>query len=186
MPAGILGRNNGLDLNFGFAGNYARQSDMIIQTHPNTGTTDILFGAPVIINNGDDFMGANVGGVINADATTTMENFAGFAAAEYKAPTGITLFEQGGEYGGRYVPQEQVGVFARGSISVICQEGTPEPNGAVYLRTVAGGAGENVQNLSANDLATSGEGILLTNCKWKTPKDERDVAEVRINLQVNV
>lgn len=184
MPVGILGRNNGTDLNFGFAGKYARQSKMIIHTRPNKGTTDIIFGSPVMLVATTGYNGANVGGVTNVTADLTMDNFVGFAAAEVKVNTGVTIFEQGPEYGGRYVPNEPVGVFEEGSISVICAEGNPTVNGPVWIRTAVGGSGQPIGNICATE-PTEG-GLLLTNAKWNTPKDNRDVAEVRLFVQANV
>lgn len=186
MPGKVWGRNNGTDSSFGWAGNYARQSDMIIYTRPNKGSTDIVFGAPVMIAANPGYRGTNVGAVQNIDATfTTADQFSGFAAAEWKAPTGITLFDQDSTSdgsGGRYVTDEPVPVFQRGSISVICQEGTPEVNGIVYVRNVAGGPGEEIGNITT----TATDAVALPYVRFNTQKDENNVVEVRIILPETV
>lgn len=44
---GLKPQNIGVSMPHGFAGSYARQPDMIVNTHPAGGTEHIAFGAPL-------------------------------------------------------------------------------------------------------------------------------------------
>lgn len=167
------GKTIGLSLNYGFAGSYAHQPDMVIETLPNVDTTDIVFGRPVMYDNSDAF-----GGVKNVDATTTADTFLGVASKEVKANY---IFDEQNT-GGRYRPNEPTSVFERGSITVLCTTGSPVRNGAVYVRTVASGA------LAVGDFETTevtGENILIPNARWGGPKDARNAAELVLLTRAN-
>lgn len=161
----------GKDLNFGFAGNYARHPEQMNMTRRNGGTTNIVFGDPVMLM-------ADGASVQKADATFTAENFDGVAAAEVKSE--LLYLDQNS--GGAYVPNEPVPVFQRGSISVLCPDGNPVANGAVYVRIVASGQLP-VGSFSANDV--SGETVLIPNARWNGGKDTRNIVELVLLTRTN-
>lgn len=163
------GKTIGIDLEHGFAGCYSRHFIQETMTRPNNDTTDIVFGAP-LMKDGN--------GVINVTAAFTAEDFVGVAAATIKTQFNYTDYNAGGSY----APFEPVGVFQRGSIQVICPDGTPETNGAVYIRTVENGDLP-VGSFSANNV--SGETVLLPNCRWNGAKDSRNVVELVILTRNN-
>lgn len=162
MPGKTIGKS----LNYGFAGTYAHQPDMVIETIPNDDTTNIEFGAPVMYSAGDPF-----GGVRNVDATLTAAAFVGIASREIKSQ--LVYTNQNGP--GAYEPKEPVSVFERGSISVICQNGDPSRGAPVYIRTVVNGTLE-IGGFEAVEV--TGENVLLTNAQWGGSKDARNVAEL--------
>lgn len=168
------GKTIGTSLNYGFAGNYAHQPDMVIETIPNAGTTNIVFGSPVMYAPA----ASAFGGVQNVDATLTADNFVGVAAQEIK--TVLNYIDQ--NEGGAYIPREAVSVFERGSISVLCVVGSPERGGAVYIRTVANGGNVVGQWETAE---VTGETILLPNARWGGPKDGRNIAELVLLTRQN-
>jgi hypothetical protein len=163
------GKTIGTALNNGFAGSYARQPDMIIETRPNADTANIVFGSPLMVSGG---------GVINTTAALTAATFAGVAAKEVKSALNYTNQNSGGEY----LPNEPVSVFQRGSINVLCPNGTPALGGAVYVRTVAV-SGKNVGDFeTATD---SGKNVLITNAQWGGAKDANNVAELVLLTRAN-
>lgn len=171
--AQVIGRQ----LDYGFAGNYARQSDMIIDRAHNAGTTNIVYGMPCM------FTGTQTSedGVTNVDATFTADNFAGIAVAAIKSPN--SFVDQG--EGGAYRPDEMVGLMQRGSISVISVEGTPYRNAPVYVR-VAPDAGGLYPIGDFTTVDTAGETVLLPNAVFHTDKDGRNVTEIRLKTILNV
>ena len=114
----------GKEMPHGFAGCYARQPDMIVETRPAGGETPIPFGAPLVYD-------ATKPAVVAAGAGFTAAAFAGVAGAEIK--TALTYLTQ---QEGQYAPGEPVSVFQRGSINVKAY-GTPALGGTVYVRTAA-------------------------------------------------
>ena len=68
----------GTSMPHGFAGCYARQPDMIVETRPCGGDDKIVFGTPVKYD-------ANGNVVAFAGTGTTATQFAGVAAAEIKS-----------------------------------------------------------------------------------------------------
>ena len=155
----------------GFAGSYARQPDMIVNTRPAGGETPIPFGAPLIYNDGT---------VVQAGATTTATNFVGVAGSEIKsALTYLSPVE------GQYAPGDPVSVFMRGSINVYCQRGTPAIGGTVYVRTVLNGTYSSavVGGFEAED--DSGKVVALTNCQWGGAPDANGIAELVILTRNN-
>lgn len=115
-----IGRN----MSHGFAGSYARQPDMIVNTAPLGGATVILFGTPLV-------RGEN-GAVLPMGAGNTGNQFIGVAGREVKSPA--EFFNQDV---GQYAPEEPVSVFQRGCINVKCQKGEPTIDGTVYVRVAA-------------------------------------------------
>lgn len=154
----------GLNMSHGFAGSYARQPDMIVNTAPLGGTTVIPFGTPLV--RGED------GAVIPMGTGNTGGQFIGVAGREVKSPA--EFFSQSV---GQYAPQEAVSIFQRGCINVKCQKGSPAIDGTVYVRVAASGnyvvGGFEAEADGANSVA-------LVNAQWNGPADNNGVAELRI------
>lgn len=167
------GKTISTSLNYGFAGSYAHQPDMVIETIPNDDTTNIVFGSPVMYSGQDAF-----GGVINITAAFTADDFVGVASREVKSV--LSYYDQNA--GGAYVPGEATSVFQRGSISVICANGSPERGGEVYVRTVTNGVNVIGQ---WETTAVAGENVLLENAQWGGPKDARNIAELVLLTRKN-
>lgn len=163
----------GKDMPHGFAGCYARQPDMIVETRTAGGETPITFGTPLVYDTD------NVS-VIPAGATFAAADFAGVAGFEIKSV--LNYLEQAA---GQYAPGEPTSVFQRGSINVKCYDGTPALGGAVYVRTATSEtytAGV-VGGFSANN--ESGKTVALTNCQWGGPADANGIAELVILTKLN-
>ena len=154
----------GLNMSHGFAGSYARQPDMIVNTAPLGGTANIPFGTPLVRGEG--------GAVIPMGTGNTGGQFIGVAGREVKSPA--EFFSQSV---GQYAPQEAVSVFRRGCINVKCQKGEPAIDGTVYVRVTASGdyvvGGFEAEADGANTVA-------LVNAPWGGPADNNGVAELRI------
>lgn len=155
-----IGRN----MSHGFAGSYARQPDMIVNTAPLGGATVILFGTPLV-------RGEN-GAVLPMGAGNTGNQFIGVAGREVKSPA--EFFNQNV---GQYSPDEPVSVFQRGCINVKCQKGEPAIDGTVYVR-VAASEGYSVGGFEAEADGTNV--VALSNAQWNGPADNNGVAELRI------
>lgn len=155
-----IGRN----MSHGFAGSYARQPDMIVNTAPLGGATVILFGTPLV-------RGEN-GAVLPMGAGNTGNQFIGVAGREVKSPA--EFFNQNV---GQYSPDEPVSVFQRGCINVKCQKGEPAIDGTVYVR-VAASEGYSVGGFEAE--ADGANVVALSNAQWNGPADNNGVAELRI------
>ena len=154
----------GLNMSHGFAGSYARQPDMIVNTAPLGGTAVIAFGTPLV-------RGEN-GAVIPMGAGNTGNQFIGVAGREVKSP--MEFFSQNV---GEYAPQEAVSVFQRGCINVKCQKGAPTIDGTVYVRVTASG------NYVVGGFEAEADGtntVALVNAQWNGPADNNGVAELRI------
>ena len=162
----------GKDMPHGFAGCYARQPDMIVNTRPAGGEAAIPFGAPLVYD-------ATKSAVVAAGAGFTAAAFAGVAGAEIK--TALTYLTQ---QEGQYAPGEPVSVFQRGSINVKAY-GTPALGGTVYVRTAASGTytTEPVGAFTATN--ESGSTVALTNCQWGGPADANGIAELVILTRAN-
>ena len=162
----------GKEMPHGFAGCYARQPDMIVETRPAGGETPIPFGAPLVYD-------ATKTAVVAAGATFAAANFVGVAGCEIKSA--LTYLDQ---QAGQYTPGA-VSVFQRGSINVKCYDGTPALGGTVYVRT---GTSETyttgeVGGFSANN--ESGKTVALNNCQWGGPADANGIAELVILTKQN-
>ena len=155
-----IGRN----MSYGFAGSYARQPDMIVNTAPLGGATVILFGTPRV-------RGEN-GAVLPMGSGNTGNQFIGVAGREVKSPA--ELFNQDV---GQYAPEEPVSVFQRGCINVKCQKGEPAIDGTVYVRDAAS-EGYSVGGFEAE--ADGANVVALSNAQWNGPADNNGVAELRI------
>lgn len=154
----------GLNMSHGFAGSYARQPDMIVNTAPLGGTAIIPFGTPLVRGEG--------GAVIPMGTGNTGGQFIGVAGREVKSPA--EFFSQSV---GQYAPQEAVSVFRRGCINVKCQKGSPAIDGTVYVRVTASG------NYDVGGFEAEADGantVALVNAQWGGPADNNGVAELRI------
>lgn len=171
---GLNPQTIGTSMPHGFAGSYARQPDMIVNTRPGGGTDDIPFGAALKYDDN-----GNVVKMAGGDAATA---FVGVAARELKSS--LTYLDQST---GAYTPGEAVSVFQRGSINVKCQKGTPKLGGDVYVRVVASDAAPTavLGGFEAEADSTSSNTVKLTNCKWAGPADANGVAELRILTMQN-
>lgn len=162
-------QNIGTTMPHGFAGSYARQPDMVIDTRPAGGAEKTAFGAPLKYD--------TKGAVIPMGASSTAAQFVGVAAREVKSA--LNYLDQGA---GAYAPGEAVPVFMRGCINVQCQNGTPTLGGKVYVRVVANEAIPTaaVGGFEAVADATAANTVELTNCRWAGPADANGIAELRI------
>lgn len=159
-PQGI-----GKEMPHGYAGSYARQPDMIVNTHPAGG--DIAFGAPLVYNAD--------GAVVTMGAGSTAEKFAGVASREVKSA--LSYLEQDV---GTYAKGEAVPVFMRGAVNVKCYNGTPALGGAVYVRTVSNESLPTAIVGGFEAVADDANTVQLTNCQWAGPADANGIAELRI------
>lgn len=169
------GRAIGIELNLGYAGTVSRSVDTIItpkvvksviagetETEPQ-----ILFGEPVILNSDNTYS--------RFGASGTASTFAGIAVREVKQAIDY--------YAGSsaYLPGETCDALNRGSITVLCNNGTPTSGGKVYIRITANAAipdGVVGQFEAAADGANTVE---IPNLKWTTGKlDSNKVAELTI------
>lgn len=160
----MSGKTIGLSFNHGFAGSYARQPDMVINTKPNVSSTPIPFGAPVMQGSG---------GVQFPTASLTASNFVGVASRQVQ--TADSYFAQNGA--GQYNQNDAVPVFQVGRINVYVADGTPALYGDVYVRIVASGT-KAIGDFECT--LDSGNNIKLDNCQWGGPKDANGIAELVI------
>lgn len=163
----------GKEMPHGFAGCYARQPDMIVETRPAGGETPIPFGTPLVYD-------TTKPAVVAAGASFTAAAFAGVAGCEIKSA--LTYLDQ---QAGQYAPGEPVSVFQRGSINVKCYDGTPALGGTVYIRTKTSSTYTTgvVGGFSATN--ESGSTVALTNCQWGGAADANGVAELVILTKLN-
>ena len=170
----------GKDMPHGFAGCYARQPDMIVETRPAGGSTPILFGTALKY-------GTKVGDitpVIPMGAGSTAAQFAGVAGFEIKSAVAWPTQD------GQYAVGEPVSVFQRGSINVKCTGGTPALGGAVYILVAESEQGD-LTNAAVGDFVasadstTSSNTVQLTNCQCGGPADANGIAELVILTSAN-
>lgn len=169
--AGLNPQVIGTTMTAGFAGSYARQPDMIVNTRPAGGSASIPFGAPL------KYDGTSV---IQMGAAATAEQFVGVAGRELKSS--LEYLEQ---TPGQYAPGDAVSVFQRGSIQVFCQRGTPALGGDVFVRITANGSYESAVVGGFEAEADSSNTIQLTNCQWGGPADANGIAELVILTRLN-
>jgi hypothetical protein len=149
----------------GQAGAYARQPDMIVNTHAAGGTDNIPFGVALVYD------GAAV--VVMGEGKTAAD-FVGVAAKEVK--TSVSYYNQKGEY----APTEAVAVFQRGCVNVICQKGVPALGGKVYVRVKANATYADAIVGGFEAEADGNNTVELTNCQWGGVADPNKVAELKI------
>lgn len=169
--AGLNPQVIGETLTAGFAGSYARQPDMIVNTRPAGGSAAIPFGAPL------KYDGT---AVVQMGASDTADKFVGVAGREIKSS--LTYLEQSP---GQYNPGDPVSVFQRGSIQVYCQRGTPTLGGTVYVRITANGSYESAVVGGFEAEADSSNTVQLTNAQWGGPADANGIAELVILTRLN-
>ncbi len=172
----MRGQTIGRTMPHGYAGSYARQPDMVVDTHPLEGTGEVLFGAPLAVG---------TSGAAKAwAADSTAASFLGVAVREVKSA--MDYLDQNA---GAYRPGEAVPVMKRGCVNVICQSGTPAPGGKVYVRIGTNTAKPKLAIGGFEAAADTGESVSytteLTNCRWKGTADANGVAELRILTIVN-
>ena len=165
----------GKDMPHGFAGCYARQPDMIVNTRPAGGEANIPYGTPLVYD-------TEKPAVVAAGAGFTAANFVGVAGFEIKSA--LTYLDQ---TAGQYAPGDAVSVFQRGSINVKCNKGTPVVGGPVYIRVTAneGAPTVPVGGFEAEADATPANTVQLTNCQWGGPADANGIAELVILTRLN-
>ena len=78
MKGQVIGKN----MTHGYAGDYARQPDMIVDTHPLGGSTAVKFGTPLVYDNNSN--------VVSFGASGTAVDFVGIASREFKSLPGNT------------------------------------------------------------------------------------------------
>lgn len=154
----------GADMPHGFAGAYARQPDMIVNTRPAGG--EIPFGLALTYDEDKNV-------VVFGNATTN--TFVGVAGKEIKSA--LTYLDQNV---GKYAQGDAVSVFMRGSINVKCQRSTPSLGGAVYVRTATNESypGCVVGGFEAE--ADEGKTQMLGDVQWGGPADANGIAELVI------
>lgn len=159
----------GNEMPHGFAGSYARQPDMIVNTRPAGG--EIPFGMALTY---DEKKNVVVFG------TATTNTFIGVAGRELKSS--LNYLDQSV---GAYAQDEPVSVFMRGSINVKCQRSTPNLGGAVYVRTATNDSypGCVVGGFEAE--ADSGKTQMLGDLQWGGPADANGIAELVILRRSN-
>ena len=169
--AGLNPQTIGLTMTNGFAGSYARQPDMIVNTVPAGGSANIAFGAPLVYSDGT---------VVQMGADATADQFVGVAAREIKSS--LSYLEQ---TPGEYAPGDPVSVFQRGSINVYCQRGTPALDGTVYVRITYNATYQTAQVGGFEAEADSSNTVALTNCQWGGAPDANGIAELVILTRQN-
>jgi hypothetical protein len=163
----MSGKVIGLNLNHGFAGSYARQPDLIVNTHPNKeASANIPFGHALMVA---------TGGVKLPTASITAADFAGVAGRQVQ--TQLSYTNQNGP--GEYKPNDPVSCFQRGRINVECKIGTPALNGPVYL-AISTANSNVVGDFTATVGTLNTDTILLPNCKWGGTKDSNNIVELVI------
>lgn len=163
MKGNVIGKS----LTHGYAGDFARQPDMIVDTHPLGGSQPVEFGTPLVYNNDSK--------VIAFGADSTAADFVGIASREFKSATNYLS-----QHAGQYEPDEAVSVFKRGCINVLCNVGAPKLGGKVYIRTAANSAIPTGIVGGFEAASDEGKTVELTNCEWHGEKDVNGVAEIRI------
>jgi len=163
----MKGQVIGKSMTHGYAGDFARQPDMVVDTHPLGGTASVKFGTPLVYNSD--------GEVIAFGVSNVAADFVGIASREFKSATNYLS-----QSAGQYEPEEAVSVFKRGCINVLCNVGTPKLGGKVYVRTVANESFPTGVVGGFEAAEDTGKTVELTNCQWHGGKDTNGVAEIRI------
>lgn len=162
----MFGQVIGKNLPNGFAGDYSRQPDNVIDTHALGGSEDVLFGTALVYDNGK---------VVKFGASNDATDFVGVALTGIKSAVSYT-----NQNIGKYEPNDPVAVMKRGCCLVKCNNGSPALAGDVYVRIALNESVPNGVIGGFEALPDSDKTIKLTNVQWKTPKDANGVAEIRI------
>jgi len=183
-------------LNLGFPGNVSRLADDVIASRPVLTTANAIpFGSAVVIisNNAGTFGGGDsyesVADFIAGGGTMTAALFAGVAVRNVKTLLSYTSLGNNDDVAqiGQFAPGELAEVLERGSITVVCNVGTPVSQGAVYLRIAANASipagvvgGFEAAADGANTIDLSTVGVV-----WRTgAKDANNVAEITLKTRV--
>lgn len=169
----MAGKVIGIQMNYGFPGNYARTPDDIVMSRKVAGTAEIPFGAAVVLNTDNTYQLVGTG--------FTADKFAGVA---------LRIVKQAVSYNDQnettYKVGEAASVIERGQVTVACNVGTPTAGGDVYVRITANAS---VTNGVVGGFEASADGantVKLTNVKWATGKvDANGIAEIAILTRVN-
>lgn len=167
---GLHPQNIGISMPHGYAGGYARQPDMIVNTRPAGG--QIVFGAALKYDENQN--------VVRMGDGAAAADFVGVAAREIKSA--LNYLDQNT---GMYAEKEAVPVFMRGAVNVICQKGTPQLGGEVYVRIAENGSYPGAVAGGFEAEADGGNTVKLENCQWAGPADVNKVAELRILTMQN-
>ena len=163
MRGPVIGKN----MTHGYAGDFARQPDMIVDTHPLGGDEAVLFGTPLVYDGS--------GNVVSFGVDSTAADFVGIASREFKSATSYLS-----QSAGKYQPNEAVSVFKRGCINVLCNVGVPKLGGKVYIRTAKNESLPTGVIGGFEAAEATGKTVELTNAEWRGEKDVNGVAEIRI------
>ncbi|WP_061342976.1 structural cement protein Gp24 [Clostridium botulinum] len=160
------GKAIGIELNLGYPGTVSRSTDTVITPKSAKGD-EILFGEPVILNNDNTY--SKFGSI------GTAANFAGIAVREVKQATDYYAAC------GSYLENEMCDAVNRGTITVLCNNGTPQAGGKVYIRIKKN---ESIPKgiIGQFEADVDGENTVeIPNLRWATgKKDSNNVAEVTI------
>ena len=162
---GLNPQNIGKTMPHGYAGSYARQPAMIVNTRPAGGA--VPFGGALKYD--------AAGAVVPMGAGDTAAAFVGVASRQVKSA--LFYLEQNV---GSYAQREAVPVFQRGCINVRCNVGVPKLDGQVYVRVTANEAVPAGVVGGFEAVADAANTVELTNCRWAGPADANGVAELRI------
>jgi len=194
VSGAMPGTTIGTQMNTGFAGQYSRNGDEIVEEKTvESGSTynttsypnNIYFGDAVILLSASPsepggtyvdvvaFAGNSGTPAMNANGNTTSA-FAGFCVRQVKQQLTINAFggaQSANNQVGYYAPGNPCDVLVRGSVSAAnyyakSGNSAPVPNGPVYLRISTNGAGTFVGALETQ--SDSPHTIQLTNCAWTT------------------
>lgn len=163
----MRGQVIGKSMTHGYAGDYSRQPDMIIDTHPLGGAVAVKFGTPLVYDSDSN--------VVAFGASNTAVDFVGVASREFKSATAYLS-----QSAGQYEPGEATSTFKRGCINVLCKVGSPKLGGKVYIRTETNASFPTGVVGGFEAAEDTGKTVALTNCEWRGVKDANGVAEIRI------
>ncbi|WP_313184880.1 structural cement protein Gp24 [Lacrimispora sp.] len=163
----MRGQVIGKSMTHGYAGDYSRQPDMIIDTHPLGGAVAVKFGTPLVYDSDSN--------VVAFGDSNTAVDFVGVASREFKSATAYLS-----QSAGQYEPGEATSTFKRGCINVLCNVGSPKLGGKVYIRTEKNASIPTGVVGGFEAVEDTGKTVQLTNCEWRGEKDANGVAEIRI------
>lgn len=163
----MRGQVIGKSMTHGYAGDYSRQPDMIIDTHPLGGAVAVKFGTPLVYDSDSN--------VVAFGESNTAIDFVGVASREFKSATAYLS-----QSAGQYEPGEATSTFKRGCINVLCNVGSPKLGGKVYIRKEKNASIPTGVVGGFEAVEDTGKTVELTNCEWHGEKDANGVAEIRI------
>lgn len=198
----------GIQMNLGYPGTFARNSDCIIMNRlvnanwsqaANSTNFDNgpNFGDPVVLVVGSnttaqivnnmvmsvaDYINANRAHQTLANSTDMSTHFVGIAVREVLTAPLSYPYAPGGIFFGGYAPGQPCDTLERGAISVICRVGTPNAGGPAFVRVVANSAvaGSVVGGFETASTG-SNECLLVPNAFWTTGlKDANNVCELTL------